>query len=146
MITKRDKYFIELAFAQAISIEKAGGARIGAAIVLKNKVISFGRNKNKTHPFQLEYAKKPEALYLHAENDAINNDRRELIRMIFVRLHYILLEQNAQEKMVMVHLSMEVQNLVQDVWMLFLILILRRSYIRLTKKPLIFLLENNKYK
>lgn len=73
MITKRDKYFIDLAFAQAISIEKTGGARVGAAIVLKNKVIAFGQNKNKTHPFQAEYAKRPEALYLHAENDAIKN-------------------------------------------------------------------------
>lgn len=73
MASTRDKYFIELAYAQAISIEKAGGARVGAVIVLKNKVIAFGINKNKTHPFQAKYSKKPEALSMHAENDAIKN-------------------------------------------------------------------------
>lgn len=64
---------MDLAFAQAISSEKAGGARLGVAIVIKNRVIAFGTNKKKTHPFQAQYAKNKDAIDLHAENDAIVN-------------------------------------------------------------------------
>ena len=78
MVSKRDKTFIELAFTQAVSSENAGGARHGAVLVLKNRVVSFGQNKKKTHPFQATYSKKPEALSLHAENDAIKNALRQL--------------------------------------------------------------------
>ena len=73
MVSARDKHFIEVAYAQAASAKKHGGARVCAIVVLKNKPISFGSNKNKTHPFQAKYAKHPEALDLHAENDAIKN-------------------------------------------------------------------------
>ena len=78
MVSTRDKYFIELAYAQAVSSENAGGARHGAVVVLKNRVVSFGQNKKKTHPFQATYSKKPEALSLHAENDAIKNALKQL--------------------------------------------------------------------
>ena len=76
MITKRDKYFIDLAFRQAIGSEKAGGSRHGAVLVIKNRVVSFGTNQQKSHPFQAEYGKKPEAINLHAETDAIKNALR----------------------------------------------------------------------
>ena len=73
MISKRDKSFINVAFAQAVSSDVSGGARVGAVIVLKNKVIAFGRNQKKTHPFQVEYTRRPGAICLHAENAAIKN-------------------------------------------------------------------------
>lgn len=46
-------------------------AKIVAAVVYKNKIISYGFNQKKTHTFQKQYAKNPEALSLHAEVDAI---------------------------------------------------------------------------
>ena len=78
MVSTRDKYFIERAYAQAVSMEKACGARVCAIVVLKNRVIAFGGNKKKTHPFQAEYSKKPEALSLHAETDAIKNALKQV--------------------------------------------------------------------
>jgi tRNA(Arg) A34 adenosine deaminase TadA len=42
-----------------------------AAIVYKNKIIAIGRNLNKTHPLAELFSRRPGAIYLHAEIDAI---------------------------------------------------------------------------
>ena len=52
--------------------------RFAAAVVYRNKIVSIGYNRNKSHPFQAKYAKNPEAIYLHAEVHAIKNALREL--------------------------------------------------------------------
>lgn len=46
-------------------------ARIAAAIVYKNDIISLGTNQRKTHPLQAKFAKHHEAIHIHAEIDAI---------------------------------------------------------------------------
>lgn len=51
-------------------------AKIAAALVYQNEIIAIGTNKNKTHPLQNRYAKHKEAIYLHAEIDAIANALR----------------------------------------------------------------------
>ena len=78
MITKRDRYFLDLATKQAVSASGAGGAYLGAVLVVKNRIISFGTNQSKTHPFQATFAKNPEALFLHAETASINNALRQI--------------------------------------------------------------------
>jgi len=55
---------------------RSSGARISAAVVHRERIISFGFNQMKTHPFQAKYAKNSEAIYLHAEIDAIKNALR----------------------------------------------------------------------
>lgn len=62
---------IDLLFDEAIEAKPVFGARVAAAIVYKNKIISIGRNQKKTHPFQVKYCKHPEAVHLHAETQAI---------------------------------------------------------------------------
>lgn len=52
-------------------------ARMAAALVHKNEILAIGTNKNKTHPLQGRYAKHEEAIYLHAEIDAIANALRK---------------------------------------------------------------------
>jgi len=52
--------------------------RFAAAVVYRNKIISIGYNRRKSHPFQAKYAKNSEAIYLHAEVHAIKNALREL--------------------------------------------------------------------
>jgi tRNA(Arg) A34 adenosine deaminase TadA len=47
--------------------------RMAAAIVLRNKIISFGYNRMKTHPLQAKYGSNSESIYLHAEISAIKN-------------------------------------------------------------------------
>ena len=78
MMTGRDIYFLDLATKQALSSSGAGGAYLGAVLVAKNRPLSFGTNQPKTHPFQAEFAKNPEALFLHAETAAINNALRQM--------------------------------------------------------------------
>lgn len=45
---------------------------ISSAIVFRNKVISFGVNQMKSHPFQKRYSRNSEAIFFHAETSAIH--------------------------------------------------------------------------
>ncbi len=47
-------------------------AKLAAAIVIKNEIISIGLNRKKSHPFQVQFQANDKQIYLHAENDAIN--------------------------------------------------------------------------
>jgi deoxycytidylate deaminase len=55
----------------AESVEPFGQAKIAAGLVYKNEILSIGTNKNKSHPFQKKYASNSDAIYLHAETNAI---------------------------------------------------------------------------
>lgn len=58
--------------------ERVANARLAACIVYKNEIIATGTNQKKTHPFQKKYAKNKDAIYLHAETDAIKNALKHL--------------------------------------------------------------------
>lgn len=49
------------------------GVRLAAAIYRGNRLVSYGFNSAKSHPFQKKWARHPEAIYTHAEIDAIRN-------------------------------------------------------------------------
>lgn len=53
-------------------------AKLCAAIVVKNNIVSIGINQRKTHPMQAEFAKNEHACYLHAEIDAITKAKRRI--------------------------------------------------------------------
>ena len=63
--------------AVASAVEPFASARIAAALVYKNEIISIGTNKNKTHPFQKKFSTNSDAIFLHAETDAIYNATRK---------------------------------------------------------------------
>jgi deoxycytidylate deaminase len=46
-------------------------SRHAAAIVYKGQILSFGLNSMKTHPIMWKFGRNKEAIYLHAEIDAI---------------------------------------------------------------------------
>lgn len=48
-------------------------AKLAACIVYKNDIVAVGVNQKKSHPFQAQYARHAESIYLHAETDAIKN-------------------------------------------------------------------------
>jgi len=73
MMNKRDKHFLDIAEKQALTSDGPGGAMLGAVLVHRNRIISFGVNQAKSHPFQARFAHKKECIYLHAETDAIRN-------------------------------------------------------------------------
>ena len=73
MNTDRDRRIINNLFRLAQDIEPIKSSRLAACLVLKNNIIGFGFSQMKSHPFQAEFAKNEEAIYLHAETDAIKN-------------------------------------------------------------------------
>ena len=46
-------------------------SRHAAAIVYKGQVLAYGVNSLKTHPIMIKYGRNKDAIYLHAEIDAI---------------------------------------------------------------------------
>lgn len=55
-----------------------GKNKTGAVIVVGNRVVSEGRNSEKSHPFARTFSKHPDSIYLHAEHDAILKASRKL--------------------------------------------------------------------
>lgn len=74
----RHAYHLDTLAKVASAVEKVAGAKLAACIVYKNKVISFGINQSKSHPFQLKYGSNKDAIYLHAETDAIHSALKHL--------------------------------------------------------------------
>lgn len=72
-------------------------AKIAAMIVYKGKIISIGVCQWKSHPFAVKYAKHPEAIWLHAEVDAIFKAKRKLSETEFKKSTLIVVrtKQNA---------------------------------------------------
>jgi tRNA(Arg) A34 adenosine deaminase TadA len=63
----------------AIANPKVSGAKLAAAIVYKNKIVSVGVNSMKSSPLQAKYAtNKDLSIYLHAEISAIKNALRQI--------------------------------------------------------------------
>jgi deoxycytidylate deaminase len=62
-----------LKLAEDSSDENGCKANHAACIVSRNTIVSFGFNQRKTHPFQAKYGKNDEAIYWHAESNAIHN-------------------------------------------------------------------------
>jgi deoxycytidylate deaminase len=70
-------------------------SRHAAAIIYRNRIIALGTNHFKTHPFQIKYRRRPDAIYLHAEVAAIKRaiwhlSEKEMRRaiLISVRIKY----------------------------------------------------------
>lgn len=69
---------IDLLRIVAEDIEPVSNARLAAAILYRNRIISIGFNQMKSHPFAAEYCKNPDAIFLHAETDAIFKAKKKL--------------------------------------------------------------------
>lgn len=77
--SRHTKYLNMLARVAVDIVEPVrSNARLASCIVYQNRVISFGVNEMKSHPFQAKYCKNKEAVYLHAETCAIKNALKEL--------------------------------------------------------------------
>lgn len=69
----RHERYIEQLFEIAKSNEPSARVRIAAGVVHKNQLISIGTNQTKTHTFQAKFGKNEDAIYMHAEVDAIHS-------------------------------------------------------------------------
>lgn len=75
---KRDTNYISILKKITRDIPCAGNQTLAACIVKGNKIISFGHNQRKSHPLQIKFAKNPDAIFLHAEIDAIKNALKDV--------------------------------------------------------------------
>jgi len=73
----KESYIMEIVAKIAETTPFFARAKIAAALVYKNEIISIGTNKNKTHPFQKKFSVNSDAIFLHAETDAIYNATRK---------------------------------------------------------------------
>lgn len=78
MARRSDEDTINLLVELASNVPKSGRASVAACIVYKGQIIAWGFNQKKTHPFQARFGRNCDAIYLHAETDAIKNSLRHL--------------------------------------------------------------------
>ena len=72
-LRKRDQKMLAILSKAAEAADHVGlRAKLAAAVVIKNEIISIGFNRKKTHPFQRQFQTNDKQIYLHAETDAIN--------------------------------------------------------------------------
>lgn len=70
-LSKKHQRFIAFTESAAHDADRVFRVRIAALIVYKNYPLVIGYNTFKSHPLQKQYGKHDEAIYLHAEIDAI---------------------------------------------------------------------------
>jgi tRNA(Arg) A34 adenosine deaminase TadA len=71
-MTRHDRRLYDL-LTIAQDVSQFRKTKHAAAIYLGNKLISVGVNQLKTHPLQARFGINRDAIYLHAEIDAIRN-------------------------------------------------------------------------
>lgn len=72
-MNNKDKKIFETLKALALSSEGVKSSKHSAAIVNRGRIISFGINHLKSHPFQKQYSRTSDCIYFHAETHAIYN-------------------------------------------------------------------------
>ena len=76
MTTKVKKSIFDILRKLAEEVPPIKSSRVVAAVVSGKKIVAFGANQMRTHPFQAKFGKNPESLYWHAETNAIYNALR----------------------------------------------------------------------
>lgn len=74
----------DLLYRLALQSEQIQSSRHAACIVWKNRLLSVGQAKIKTHPLQAKFASNSKRIYLHAEIDVIvrciNNHGTDILK------------------------------------------------------------------
>jgi tRNA(Arg) A34 adenosine deaminase TadA len=78
MLTNKQQKIVRTLFQLARDNDTSTRAKLVAAVVYKNQIVSFGFNSKKSHPFVIPFQKNEDAIYLHAETDAIKNALRTI--------------------------------------------------------------------
>lgn len=71
MLQARDLRYVDFLRRMARNVEPVANARLAAAIVIGNNVVSLGHNRRRSDPFQARFGKNAESIYMHAEIHAI---------------------------------------------------------------------------
>ena len=77
MNEKHTKYLSALE-NKVITFSKTYNVRMGALLVHRNKIISYGKNDFKTDPFQAKYADHEWRVHIHAEVNAVKKALKQI--------------------------------------------------------------------
>lgn len=72
-MAKTDADIISMLIDIAGSMPKVNRATIASCIVHKGRIVAWGFNQMKSHPFQARFGRNCDSIFLHAEIDAIKN-------------------------------------------------------------------------
>lgn len=72
-----DQKIFDILKKLAVTVEPVSRARIASAVTYRGNVVAFGINQMKSHPFMIPFTKNKDAIFLHAETDAIKNALKE---------------------------------------------------------------------
>jgi len=75
----KDRHWMKRAEAIAHRIEPCAHARIGAILVHKNRELSRGFNRMKSHPMALKWGRNRDSIFIHAELDTILTAARSVV-------------------------------------------------------------------
>ena len=75
---KVNQNILDMLTKVAIASDEDTATKLASAVVMRNKIISVGVNRNKSHPFQKKFGKNESAIFWHAEVDAIKTALKEL--------------------------------------------------------------------
>jgi deoxycytidylate deaminase len=73
MLSDNDYYYMQKLEKVVVEIKHNLRCRHAAFLVEKNKIISIGMNKEKSHPLQKEFSRFANMTYLHAEIDCLKS-------------------------------------------------------------------------
>jgi tRNA(Arg) A34 adenosine deaminase TadA len=79
-MSKRDQKILEDLFTLASDVKNnqlAHRAHLAACLVHRNKIVAYGINRMKTHPFQAQFGRNADAIYWHSETQCIHNAIRK---------------------------------------------------------------------
>lgn len=91
------KYF-EVLRVVAEDIEPVRNAQLAAMIVYKGRIISVGYNQKKSHPMAAKFSKNPDAIFLHAEVDAVIKALKKISEAELKRATLIVARVKTDEK------------------------------------------------
>lgn len=75
-MSKRDRRILEDLFTLASDMKNdplAHRAHLASCLVYRNRIVAYGVNQLKTHPFQAQFGRNADAIYWHSETQCIHN-------------------------------------------------------------------------
>src|SRR5690348_5735347 len=73
VVNENDQEYLDMLLKMTEDRPEVASTRISSCIVQRNRIVSFGFNQYKSHPFQKRFGDNEHKIYLHAEISAICN-------------------------------------------------------------------------
>ncbi len=93
-----DQKIFDILKKMALTVEPVARTRFASAVVYRKDVVAFGINQKKSHPFMIPFTKNEDAIFLHAEVDAIKNALKEMDDLSRCSLYVLRIKKDNDRK------------------------------------------------